>query len=228
MILKICGITNQEDASAAVEAGANAVGFNFYPRSPRYISPRKAQFIFTRAGVGRAPAGVLTRGPWHIAPKEAAAILSPAGVLRVGVFVNEKREQVEEIAALAHLDVAQLHGDEAPAHYPQTLPVWKALRVGRGFDISLFEDCPAEVLVLDGNAGAEYGGQGQVFDWSLIRQTRRKIVLAGGLQASNVALAIAQVKPWGVDACSLLESAPGKKDHKKMKEFLHAAILATL
>jgi phosphoribosylanthranilate isomerase len=146
----------------------------------------------------------------------------------VGVFVNEAREQVEEIAQVARLDVAQLHGDEASPHYPQTLPVWKALRVGEGFDISLYENDPAEALLLDSAAGAEYGGTGCVFDWSLIRQTSRKIVLAGGLDARNVALAIVRVKPWGVDACSRIESAPGKKDHKKMKEFLHAAMLAAL
>jgi phosphoribosylanthranilate isomerase len=199
MILKICGITNQEDATAAVEGGATALGFNFYPRSPRYI-----------------------------APAAAAAILSPAGVRRVGVFVNEKRGQVEEIARVARLDVAQLHGDETLAHYPATLPVWKALRVDNAFDIALYQNDPAEALLLDSAAGTVYGGSGRTFDWSLIRQTTRRIVLAGGLDASNVALAIARVRPWGVDACSRIESAPGKKDHKKMKEFLHAAMLAAL
>jgi phosphoribosylanthranilate isomerase len=183
------------------------VGFNSLGLRPRHAAP----------------------SPGHIAPENTAAIFSPAGVLRVGVFVNEKRECVEEIARVARLDVAQLHGDEAPPHYPQTLPVWKALRVGEGFDIARHENDPAEALLLDGpGAGAEYGGQGQIFDWSLIRQTTRRIVLAGGLDASNVALAIARVKPWGVDACSRIESAPGKKDHKKMKAFLHAAMLAAL
>jgi len=244
MMLKICGITNQEDATAAVEAGATALGFNFYPRSPR-----------------------------SIAPENAAAILSPAGVRRVGVFVNEKPERVAEIARAARLDVAQLHGDETPADYPVSpdcvpgalpstvgrtpwsgvpsgsdahvpppqcepaaashgaptpLTVWKALRVTGPFDIALYENDPAEALLLDGPADAVYGGSGHTFDWSLIRQTTRKIVLAGGLDASNVALAIARVRPWGVDACSRIESAPGKKDHKKMKEFLHAAMLAAL
>jgi phosphoribosylanthranilate isomerase len=199
MILKICGITSQEDAAAAIDAGATALGFNFYARSPR-----------------------------HIAPQRAAEILTPEGVRRVGVFVNERPGRVEEIARAARLDVAQLHGDEAPALYPAALPVWKARRVGDGFDLSLYEDDPAEALLLDGPAGAEYGGQGRSFDWKLARRTNRKIVLAGGLNAANVAAAIELVRPWGVDACSGVESAPGRKDHKKMIEFLHAAVLATI
>jgi len=200
MILKICGITNQPDATAAVEGGANAVGFNFCPRSPRYIQPERA-----------------------------AEILTAPEVRRVGVFVNEPRQSVAAIARVARLDVVQLHGDETPADYPGGIDIWKALRVGAGFDLTPYEELPVEALLLDGpGAGADFGGQGRVFDWSLVRETRRKIVLAGGLQASNVALAVARVRPWGVDACSLIESAPGKKDHKKMTEFLHAAMLAAL
>jgi phosphoribosylanthranilate isomerase len=197
MILKICGITNQDDATAAIEAGASAVGFNFYGRSPRYIEPR-----------------------------QAAEILSREGVRRVGVFVNEKRERVEEIARVARLDVAQLHGDETPGEYPARLTTWKAVRVGADFDIALYQDVPAEALLLDGPAGDRYGGAGKSFDWKLVRETNRKIVLAGGLDASNVATAVELVRPWGVDACSRIESAPGKKDHKRMTAFLHAAMLA--
>jgi len=200
MILKICGVTNQDDASAAIEAGATAIGFNFCPRSPRYVQP-----------------------------EQAAEIATAAGVRRVGVFVNEKPARMEEIARVARLDVAQLHGHEGPAEYPACLPVWKALPVREGFDISLYDQLPVEALLLDGpGAGAEFGGQGKIFDWSLVRASRHKIVLAGGLNASNVALAIARVRPWGIDACSLLESAPGKKDFKKVTEFLHAAMLAAL
>ena len=207
MILKICGITNQEDATAAVEGGANAIGFNFYPPSPRYV-----------------------------APERAAEIGTPAGVRRVGVFVNETRERVEEVARMAALGVAQLHGDETPAEYPAGLAVWKAARVTVDFDLSQYDGCPAEALLLDGPAAEMYGGSGKSFDWSLAgkkaggpataagtpaRPTR--IVLAGGLDASNVAQAIALARPWGVDACSRIESAPGKKDLKKMRAFLEAA-----
>ena len=188
MILKICGITNQEDATAAVEGGATAIGFNFYRRSPRYVAPERA------AGIQLAP-----------------------GVRRVGVFVDEARERVEEIARVAALDVAQLHGSETPADYPASLTVWKAVRVGEVFDLSRLQDCPAEALLLDGPAS------GIAFDWRLAMPASMPIILAGGLDASNVAEAVALAHPWGVDACSRIESAPGKKDHRKMNEFLEAA-----
>jgi phosphoribosylanthranilate isomerase len=194
MILKVCGITSQEDADAAVDAGATAIGFNFFPASPRYL-----------------------------APAAAAAILTPAGVRRVGVFVDETPERVEEIARAAALDVAQLHGDESPDVYPRAVAVWKAARVVGGFDIAAYDGLPAEALVLDGPAGELYGGAGKTFDWGLVGVAARRIVLAGGLDASNVARAVALARPWGVDACSRIERAPGKKDHRKMIDFLQAA-----
>lgn len=194
MILKICGMTNRPDAAAAIDGGATAIGFNFYSGSPRYI-----------------------------APESAAQIPSASGVQRVGVFVNEERTSVEEIARIASLDVAQLHGDETPADYPVGVAVWKALRVTDGFDLAQYDDCPAEALLLDGPASELYGGAGKTFDWRLAGVATRRIILAGGLDASNVAQAIALVRPWGVDACSRIESAPGRKDHKKMTEFLQAA-----
>jgi phosphoribosylanthranilate isomerase len=197
MIVKICGITNQEDATAAIEGGATAIGFNFYPRSPRYI-----------------------------APERAGEIESEKGVRRVGVFVDEAPARIEEIAKLARLDVAQLHGAETAAGYPASLPVWKGARVGPGFDFALFRDCPAEALLLDGPAGALFGGAGHAFDWKLAANAPKPIIVAGGLDASNVALAVALVHPWGVDACSRIESAPGKKDNRKMSEFLRAALEA--
>jgi len=203
MILKICGITNQDDASAAIEAGATAVGFNFYRRSPRYLAPEKA-----------------------------AEIVTGAGVLRVGVFVNEARELVEDIVRRARLDVAQLHGDETSGDYPATVPVWKAIRSGQDQRftelLSRYDLDPAEALLLDGPAS------GVPFQWSLAKTrlvtVRRphRIILAGGLDSANVAEAIALLRPWGVDCCSRIESAPGKKDHERMKEFLHAAMAAAL
>jgi phosphoribosylanthranilate isomerase len=204
MILKICGITNQADATAAVEAGANAIGFNFYPRSPRYI-----------------------------APELAAEIATPAGVRRVGVFVNERREHVEDVARVARLGAAQLHGDEGTADYPAGVAVWKGIRVTAEFGLGRYEGCPAEALLLDGPAGEMYGVSGKSFDWSAVsskgRQTTKndglshRIILAGGLDATNVARAIALARPWGVDACSRIETAPGKKDLGKMRAFLFAA-----
>jgi phosphoribosylanthranilate isomerase len=222
MIVKICGITSQPDADAATEGGANAIGFNFYPPSPRYI-----------------------------APERAAKIATPERVRRVGVFVNEARGRVEEIARIARLDAAQLHGDETPADYPNGVAVWKAVRVSEGFDLSKWLDCPAEALLLDGPAGELYGGAGKTFEWAALwgrmssceavenrlagrltigpqvgnlpHNGRAALILAGGLDASNVADAVALARPWGVDACSRIESAPGKKDHRKMLEFLTAA-----
>jgi phosphoribosylanthranilate isomerase len=193
-ILKVCGITNQEDASAAMAGGATAIGFIFYPRSPRYL-----------------------------APERAAVIASGAGVQRVGVFVNESPARVLEIARLARLDVAQLQGDEEASDYPAEIAVWKAVRVSNGLDLSIFDNLPAQALVLDGPAGELYGGAGRSFDWRQASSLRKPFVLAGGLDASNVAEAIAAAQPWGVDACSRLESAPGRKDHKKMLAFLSAA-----
>ena len=194
MILKICGITNQEDAWAAIAGGANAIGFNFYPRSPRYIAP------------------------------ELAAEITSYGVRRVGVFVNESPVQVETVARLVGLHVAQLHGDERPSDYPASIAVWKAARVGAEFDARSSAGIRgAEALLLDGPAGELYGGAGQPFDWRLAADTGLRIILAGGLDASNVAAAVALAHPWGVDACSRIESAPGRKDLKKMNEFLQAA-----
>ncbi|MFB3830211.1 MAG: N-(5'-phosphoribosyl)anthranilate isomerase [Bryobacteraceae bacterium] len=193
MIVKICGITNREDALAAAESGASALGFNFYPRSPRYLDLARAAAII--AGL-------------------------PAGLWKVGVFVNEPR--AGEIARQIGLDVVQLHGDETPEQYPAGMRVWKGVRVGPGFRPADWENPAAEALVLDGPAGAAYGGAGVSFDWTLARGLGR-VILAGGLDAENVAEAIAAARPWGVDACSRLESAPGKKDHQKMAAFLRAA-----
>lgn len=200
MIVKVCGITNAEDAAAAIEDGANAIGFNFYAASPRYI-----------------------------APERAAEIPTANGVRRVGVFVNESRARVEEIARIAGLDVAQLHGEETVADHPAAITVWKAARVSAAFNFATFADSTAEALLLDGPAGELYGGAGGIFDWKLVGRNARpvlRIILAGGLDASNVADAVAVARPWGVDACSRIESAPGKKDHKKMLEFVRAALKA--
>jgi phosphoribosylanthranilate isomerase len=193
-ILKVCGITNQEDAIAAMTGGATAIGFIFYPRSPRYLAPARA-----------------------------AVIASDAGVQRVGVFVNESPPRVLEIARLARLDIAQLQGEEDASDYPAEIAIWKAVRVSNGLDLSKLDDLPAQAVVLDGPAGELYGGAGRSFDWRQASSLRKRFVLAGGLDASNVAEAVAAAHPWGVDACSRLESVPGRKDHKKMLAFLSAA-----
>ena len=195
MILKVCGITNQEDATAAMDCGANAIGFNFYLPSPRYLTPQRA-----------------------------AEIQTSAGIRRVGVFVNESPARVEEIARIARLDVVQLHGDETAVQAKACPgPVWKAVRVTPGLRLEAYEAFELEALLLDGPAAERYGGAGHVFDWKLAAAIGRPIILAGGLDASNVQRAVELARPWGVDACSRIESSPGKKDHTKMSEFLQAA-----
>ena len=186
MMVKVCGITTQEDATAAEQAGADALGFNFYPRSPRYIAPAAAAQIRTTA-------------------------------LRVGVFVDEPPLVVRAIAEEAGLDVVQLHGSERPADYPG-LRVWKAFRVTLG------DATGAEAVLLDGPAP----GSGESFDWARIPSTTHPLILAGGLGPDNVADAIRQVRPWGVDACSRIESAPGSKDHNKMRRFIETAHMVSL
>ncbi len=196
MIVKICGLTNAEDTRNTIDAGASALGFNFWPGSPRYITPQIA---------------------------EALVALVPATVWKVGVFVNESPETVAQIAARLNLDIVQIHGDQ-PA--PTGLRTWKAISVKQGFHAGQLADAAAEAFLLDAPAGQHHGGTGRTFDWSLVQATERKIVLAGGLDASNVGAAIQAVRPWGVDACSRLESSPGKKDHSKVVEFIRAAQLS--
>lgn len=193
MMVKICGITNRADALAAIDGGAAALGFNFYPPSPRYIAPEVAAEII--AGL-------------------------PA-VWKVGVFVDEAPERILGIARQAGLDIAQLHGSESPENYPLGIRVWKAIRMRDGRVPNVLGG-PAEAVLLDGPAS------GESFDWRGVPHYKGKLILAGGLDAGNVARAVEQTHPWGVDACSRLESAPGRKDHFKMAEFLKAALAATI
>jgi phosphoribosylanthranilate isomerase len=197
MIIKVCGITRAEDAHAAIRFGANALGFNFYPRSPRYL-----------------------------APEQAARILQdlPGVVLKVGVFVNARPLEVKEIAQTAGLNVVQLHGETAESHWILAgCSTWRAFPVGPRFHAQLLEDHPADAYLLD-TPSALHGGSGQTFEWDRVRGLPHRIVLAGGLDGTNVGSAIAAVRPWGVDACSRLESSPGIKDHRKMNHFIQAAL----
>ena len=190
MLVKICGITNEGDARAAVEAGASAVGFNFYPRSPRFVSV-----------------------------ETAAAIDAGDGALRVGIFVDEDPRKVLEIARRARLDVVQLHGSEDPHTSYPGVRVWKAFRVTDTWDSREAAAFEVEAILLDGPAP----GTGSAFDWQRARNLPQKIILAGGLDDGNVRKAVETARPWGVDACSRLESAPGIKDHDKMRRFIAAA-----
>jgi phosphoribosylanthranilate isomerase len=198
MMVKICGITTWEDATAAVVAGATALGFNFYPKSPRYISPEDAAQIIETI---------------------------PDGIVKVGVFVNEQPAKMQEIATLSGIEVLQLHGDETPESLTSFGGrIWKAFCVDENWNPDALYDCQTEAVLLDG----PHAGSGQPFDWTRAKGVGRKIILAGGLDASNVATAIRTARPWGVDACSRLESSPGRKDHKKMQRFIEAALSENL
>lgn len=194
MMVKVCGITTLDDASAALEAGATALGFNFYPKSPRYIDPERASEIVAR--------------------------LAP-GIMKVGVFVNEPGDSVESIARTAGIDIVQLHGATIA---PTGMRTWRAVRVSGDFDFASLDALDAEAFLLDAFSTDAWGGTGRTWDWTLAAGVGRRIILAGGLDASNVREAIRQARPWGVDACSRIESSPGKKDHAKMRAFIEAAL----
>ncbi len=199
--IKICGITNLADALAAVEAGADALGFNFYRPSPRYIAPHDV---------------------WQIIAQ------LPETILTVGVFVNEESEVLRMIAADAGVAALQLHGDESPA-YCQTLRerfVIKALPVGSDFDLQKMPSYEVEAVMLDAKDHKLRGGTGRVIDWWLAKEVRKlvpKLFLAGGLSVENIQEAIAAVEPYGVDACSGLEDVPGRKNHRRMRSFVSLA-----
>jgi phosphoribosylanthranilate isomerase len=199
--VKICGITNLPDALAAIEAGADALGFNFYSSSPRYIAPQTAREIVDQL---------------------------PDGVLKVGVFVNERSpESLRRIMNETGIDALQLHGDESP-DYCRVLSdqyVIKALGVGDDFDVQHALVYDVKAIMLDAKALRLHGGTGQVIDWSIAEKVSRlipRLFLAGGLSPANVQQAIASVKPYGVDACSALEDIPGKKNHKLLHSFIKA------
>jgi phosphoribosylanthranilate isomerase len=199
--VKICGITNIEDALASVEAGAHLLGFNFYAKSPRYIEPSAARCIIDQL---------------------------PASVVNVGIFVNERSEQVDRLAAEAGVQAVQLHGNESPAYCQElkNLFVIKALRVHSNFEPEQAAQYETSAILLDGFSARAYGGAGQSFDWSIAGRTRplvAKLFLAGGLNSNNVAEAITRVRPYAVDACSALETAPGRKDHARVRAFINAA-----
>lgn len=199
--VKICGITNLDDAVASVDAGAAALGFNFYAQSPRYIEPSAARDIIQQL---------------------------PASIMCVGVFVNVPGpEQVKRQASEAGVQAVQLHGDESPAYCRELKEffVIKALRVNSDFQPQLAARYESEAVLLDGFSPIAFGGVGQSFDWTIAAQTRElvgKLFLAGGLNANNVATAIESVQPYAVDACSGLESVPGRKDMAKVHAFIEA------
>lgn len=158
--------------------------------------------------------------PRYIAPEALAQWIRhvPSGVWKTGVFMDEAPARIEELARTLGLDIAQLHGAETPASIPADLRVWKAVRVTASFDPVQLDGFETEAILLDGPAS------GVTFDWGLAQSRAQKLVLAGGLDATNVRGAIARVQPWGVDACSRIERAPGLKDHARMRAFIETAL----
>lgn len=198
--VKICGITNPADASAAVDSGVDALGFVFFRGSPRSVSI-----------------------------KDAAGIIRnlPSFVTAIGLFVNEKPEQIEKIISLTGIDVIQFHGDETPDMCNLSRRIIKAIRVKslESLDPLIhFKDKVSEFL-LDTFSPDVLGGTGQIFNWDIAVEAKQfgRIILAGGLTPDNIAEAVRRVRPYGVDVSSGVESEKGKKDHKKMKLFIERA-----
>ena len=197
--VKICGITRREDALLAADLGAFAVGFVFWPGSPRYIDPRDARAIVNAL---------------------------PESVLKVGVFMNQPTGHVRLAATTAGLTTVQLHGSE-PVAFALGIgrPVLKAVPVTQDFSPEALDDIPAGITVLlDAFDPRTHGGTGRTIDWTLAAaaSARRPIILAGGLRQSNIADAIRQVRPYAVDLSSGVESSPGVKDHARLRDLFEA------
>ena len=192
--VKICGITNYKDAAAAIDMGADLLGFNFYPKSPRYIAPAKAVEIINKL---------------------------PAFIDLAGVFVNESIEKIHETKNFCQLDWLQLHGDESPEFCKQFLShsvkIMKAIRVKDQKDIERAESFFTDAILLDAFDPEKYGGTGLTFDWNIVGHIGKRIFLSGGINPDNAAAAV-ELGVYGIDICSGVEAEPGKKDHKKMKK----------
>jgi phosphoribosylanthranilate isomerase len=196
--VKICGITNLEDALKAVEFGADALGFVFYKESPRRISPEEAINIIEEI---------------------------PPFVTTVGVFVNEDISVIEGIMKSASLDVAQLHGNEPPEACIMGKRTIKAIRVKELSDLEPLGSYKVSAFLLDTYAPESFGGTGQLFNWDIAVDAKQfgKIILAGGLNPDNVERAVKWVRPYAVDVSSGVELDKGRKDHNKLKLFIERA-----
>ena len=192
--VKICGLTNYEDAAAAMDMGADILGFNFYPESPRFVTPEKATEIIKKL---------------------------PAFVDIAGVFVNDSFDKIREIIDRCQLGWIQLHGDESPqfcrVFLSLNVKTMKALRVRDQADIDKANSFFTDAVLLDAFHPERYGGTGLTFDWNIIGHIGKRVFLAGGINPDNAAAAI-EMGVYGIDVCSGIESEPGKKDHKKMKK----------
>lgn len=201
--VKICGITNYDDAIYASECGADALGFVFYKKSPRYINPADAQAIIKKL---------------------------PPFIQSVGLFVNHTKDEINQINHLVDLNLFQFHGDEDPL-FCQSLshPFIKAIRVKDKNDIiNAFSNFQlAKAILVDKFSNHTYGGTGESFDWSLIPKNHQKpMILAGGLNCNNITKAINETNPYAVDVSSGVELSKGKKDPQLIKKFITCAKLS--
>ena len=197
--VKVCGMTSLKDALVAVEVGADAVGFIFYKKSPRSVTMKTVREI------------VLELPPF---------------VDTVGVFVDETAEQVNKIADYCNLDIIQLHGDESPTYCKKIRrKVIKAFRIKDMQSVKKISNFQVSGFLLDTFSENLHGGTGKVFDWNLALPAKKfgPVIMAGGLTPNNVQQAVRQIRPYGVDVCSGVESEPGIKDHKKVRAFLKNA-----
>lgn len=205
-LVKICGITNLDDALSAVDAGADMLGFNFYQRSPRYIEPERARVIIDQLS---------------------------ESMKMVGVFVNEEFDAIRTIAAAAGVSALQLHGDESQEYCKALRDHYliKVFQAESGFAPERVLDYDVQAIMIDAvDRDGVRGGTGRLSNWSVAANTAKlfpRLFLAGGLSVENVGEAIELVNPYAVDACSLLENAPGRKDHPRMRAFVAAVRAAT-
>jgi len=194
--VKICGITNEKDARFCIDHGADALGFVFYDKSPRYIAPDAAHEIIMKL---------------------------PPFITNVGLFVNENPCIISEINKYCRLDALQFHGDEESSYVDKFLgKTIKAFRVKESIDENVFKDYNVDAYLLDSFSSNLYGGSGNNFCWDILKEHDfdKPIILAGGLTPENIVEAVTTVKPYAVDVSSGVEKEKGVKDHKKVKEFI--------
>ena len=202
--VKICGITNLEDAQIAIDSGADAIGFNFYRGSKRFVDERDAAVIIQRI---------------------------QGAITTVGVFVNHSIAEILETQSIAKFDAIQLHGDETQRFVNElrsetNSKIIKAFRVSAEFDVESVDRYNVDAVLLDSFSTMEYGGTGNTLDWNIAAKAAARfsdVYLAGGLTPDNVALAIRKVKPSSVDVASGVESSPGKKDPSRVAAFIKSA-----
>jgi phosphoribosylanthranilate isomerase len=203
VFVKICGVCTPDDARAAADAGADAIGINFWPRSKRYVGGRSFAEAIARA-------------------QEIAAAVT---VRRYGVFVDADAAEVHRVLDERVIDIVQLHGDETPAYCAAFGPrIMKAIRLQNEGSLARLSEYGGELALIDADAPG-YGGSGQRANVELAQRAARvrPVLLAGGLTPENVAAAIAEVKPFGVDVAGGVEASPGVKDARKMAAFIAAA-----